>query len=84
MSADLDMNSPLRSLAILVLVMLVSGCQVCRITNQWNDKVDDIANCDADLDRWYRPHWDLSREYRPDGGDHWLFRRCSCNDQLCP
>ena len=77
------MNRVLSRLSGLVLLGLVSGCQMCRITDCWNDGVDHVANCEPQFDHWYNPHCDLTREYRPDGGDHWLFRRC-CADQTCP
>lgn len=77
------MSRVLSGLLIGGLVCLVSGCQVCRVTDKWNDGVDRFANTDANLDGWYNPRWDLTREYRPDGGDHWLFRRCLCDGPTC-
>ncbi len=79
-----EMQNRLRIVSILALLMMASGCQVCRITDRWNDGVDRFANCEPQFDHWYRPHWDLNREYRPDGGDHGLFRRCRCDGRNCP
>ena len=77
------MNRVLNCLSIGVLLALVPGCQVCSVTDTWNDGVDRVANHQADLDGWYNPRWDLTREYRPDGGDHWLFRRCRYDVPEC-
>ena len=77
------MNRVLSGLWVVMLLSLVSGCQVCRIADRWNDGVDRFANCEPQLDCWYNPHCDLTREYRPDGGDHWLFRRCRCDGRTC-
>ncbi len=77
------MNRVLSCLSIAVLVSLVSGCQVCQVTDKWSDGVDRVANHNVKLDGWYNPRWDLTREYRPDGGDHWLFRRCRSEGSPC-
>lgn len=62
-------------------LFLSSGC--CHFTERLNDRVDRIANHEHCLDHWYNPHWDLTREYRPDGGYHWLFQRCCCECETC-
>ena len=81
--ADFLMHRVFGGRWVLALWLLASGCQVCQITDCWNDGVDHFAECEPQLDCWYHPHCDLTREYRPDGGDHWLFRRCGCEGRTC-
>ena len=81
--ADFPMNRVFGCRWVWALLLLAPGCQVCQITDCWNDGVDHFAECEPQFDDWYHPHYDLTREYRPDGGDHWLFRRCACEQQTC-
>ena len=81
--ADFLMNRVFGCRWVWALLLLAPGCQVCQITDCWNDGVDHFAECELQFDDWYDPHCDLTREYRPDGGDHWLFRRCACEQQTC-
>ncbi len=45
---------------LLVLVAL-SGCQCCEVSEIYGDRIDCIADKQLTLDRWYRPSLDLTR-----------------------
>lgn len=68
-------------MAGLLFLLLTTGC--CHFTERLCDRVDRFSDHEPCFDHWYNPHWDLTREYRPDGGDHWLFRRCGCECEQC-
>lgn len=73
--------NPLRMTACFALLSLATGC--CHFTERLNDRVDRIADSQPCFDDWYDSHLDLTREYRSDGGHHWLFRRCGCECEQC-
>ncbi len=55
----------------------VSGCQLCGITERYQDVIDHIADRSPHLDRWYHPQWDVSRIGQPDWyqsawNQHWV------------
>lgn len=74
----------MRYAVFLACLSLGTGCHVGRVTDRWSDFVDRTADYEPDFEHLYRSDWDLTREYRPDGGDHWLFLRNRCDGRDCP
>jgi hypothetical protein len=73
------------------LLLVLTGCQCCSITEPYQDRIDVIADREGRWDALYSPAFDLTRIGRPDWCsypvNHWLCPcRCErpCQVPYCP
>ncbi|GAB4145260.1 MAG: hypothetical protein Tsb009_17340 [Planctomycetaceae bacterium] len=63
------------------------GCQCCKWTERYADLVDDVSDRKPNLDRFYRPEWDLNRIGKPDWcrskWNRWWCGEACCADSSC-